>query len=341
MTGRRRVGWKDKQTRTARGEEGHGDGRGLRRSPSGEHRPFPGRRRALPGGSARHRAGPGATQPAVTRDTPAATGGHCPGPLRRGARRHRQARPGDTHSTGQQAQRARHGDSQQPRSVGREVAVPGGAAPCARAPLRTGQWPERLHGHRQSRAGSGTRSHARAPLGDTRGTGQWSSGAGAAQGCPRPRGDELTPGRVAQHGVPTPRPRSSGLQPRVPGTGGGSGLAPRALAGARAPHPRHCRGPGHAGNPAGRGRGGAARRLHVGGRAVAAHALRARSGPFPERLRVRGAVPSRAELSSSSIPTHTASRRPVLALVSASRVTRARLAPHQPTALSLTQLYSR
>lgn len=170
------------------------------------------------------------------------------------------------------------GLSQQPRAVGREVAEPRGAAPRPRAPLRTAQWPERLHGHRQSRAVWG-QNHARAPLGDTRGPDSGAQGHSRHGGVPGPAGLNLPPA-VAHSTVSThddPGPRCSRLASRaLPGAG-------ESLWGRD-----------------GAGWGGAARSLHVGGPAVAAHAAPAPRGrsrpssPFPER-----SIPNTAELSPS------------------------------------------
>lgn len=196
-------------------------------------------------------------------------------------------------------------------AAGRGVAVLRRAAPYPRTAPRTGQQPERPYGHRQSRAVSGTG----ATLGHRWGTlvARDSGAQGRARhgGVPGPAGLHLPPAvvhsTVSPHGDRGPGGSSPASQ-TLPGLGAGPRGDP-------------------AGGGAGAGRGRAARSLHVGGPAVAAHAApapRARSAsagplpPLPERLRLRGAVSSTVELSPSCRPTHTASPRPVPAIVSAS-----------------------
>lgn len=139
-----------------------------------------GRSRVGPGGTGRHGLGPPTAQDSSRRE-------HGVGTLTAAEGR------------GQEGGCVARGRSV-PTGTPQGRAVPGEAA---RAQAEQGSAGDRLHGDR---------SPARAALGDTRGTGQRRSGTLAAQGCPRPRGAVPTPGRGAQHGAPTRRSRSRGLQ---------------------------------------------------------------------------------------------------------------------------------
>lgn len=130
--------------------------------------------------------------------------------------------------------------------------------------------------------------------------GQRSSGTLAARGCPRPRGAEPTPGRGAQHGVHTRRSRTAMLQARLPRTARGWGIPLGAgWGGLGRGCPQPPRGWPGRGCPRGSGSAGPLPPLQPLPRAEHSQHRRA----FPEL---------------HCIPTLTASRRPVPALVSTS-----------------------